>query len=169
MHTSWVLLVLLATLIGFNYGANLSLFPSYAKDLWGMKHFGFNYGVLFTAWGFGGLVMGKGIGGSFRTQCLLWRIVLVCRGAARDRGSHYSFHERQKGRDAAGGSARRDQSSPCRCVRKYFFEGWIVDVPCRGSVCVLIVSPGHLKIQNSSRAVPVAIFQYAHDFIFVSL
>ena len=41
----------LATLIGFNYGANLSLFPSYAKDLWGLKNFGMNYGVLFTAWG----------------------------------------------------------------------------------------------------------------------
>ncbi len=54
-----VVLVLLATLIGFNYGANLALFPSFTKDLWGMKHFGVNYGVLFTAWGFGGLVMGR--------------------------------------------------------------------------------------------------------------
>jgi len=54
-----VLIVLLATFIGFNYGANLSLFPSFAKDLWGMKHFGVNYGVLFTAWGFGGLVMSR--------------------------------------------------------------------------------------------------------------
>ena len=57
--TSPLLLILLATLIGFNYGANLALFPSFAKDLWGMKHFGVNYGVLFTAWGFGGLVMGR--------------------------------------------------------------------------------------------------------------
>jgi OFA family oxalate/formate antiporter-like MFS transporter len=54
-----VLIVLLATMIGFNYGANLALFPSYAKDLWGMKHFGVNYGLLFTAWGFGGLVMSR--------------------------------------------------------------------------------------------------------------
>jgi len=52
-------IVLLAALIGFNYGANLSLFPSYAKDLWGMKNFGVNYGVLFTAWGLGGLVMSR--------------------------------------------------------------------------------------------------------------
>jgi len=57
--TNPIVLVLLATLIGFNYGANLALFPSYAKDLWGMKHFGVNYGVLFTAWGVGGLVMGR--------------------------------------------------------------------------------------------------------------
>jgi OFA family oxalate/formate antiporter-like MFS transporter len=52
-----ILLVLLATFIGFNYGANLCLFPSYAKDLWGLKNFGINYGCLFTAWGVGGFVL----------------------------------------------------------------------------------------------------------------
>ena len=52
-----VVIVVLASLIGFNYGANLSLFPSFAKDLWGLKSFGMNYGVLFTAWGVGGLVL----------------------------------------------------------------------------------------------------------------
>ena len=51
------LLVLLATFIGFNYGANLCLFPSFTKDLWGLKNFGINYGCLFTAWGVGGLVL----------------------------------------------------------------------------------------------------------------
>ncbi len=49
-------IVLLATFIGFNYGANLSLFPSYAKDLWGLKNFGMNYGILFTAWGVGSML-----------------------------------------------------------------------------------------------------------------
>ena len=49
-------IVLVATLIGFNYGANLSLFPSFAKDLWGLKNFGMNYGILFTAWGAGSLL-----------------------------------------------------------------------------------------------------------------
>jgi hypothetical protein len=48
--------VLVATLIGFNYGANLSLFPSFTKDLWGLKSFGMNYGILFTAWGVGGFI-----------------------------------------------------------------------------------------------------------------
>ncbi len=51
--------LILATLIGFNYGANLALFPSFTKDHWGMKHFGANYGALFTAWGCGGLVLGR--------------------------------------------------------------------------------------------------------------
>jgi OFA family oxalate/formate antiporter-like MFS transporter len=50
------LIVLLATMIGFNYGANLALFPSFAKDFWGLKSFGINYGVLFTAWGVGGFI-----------------------------------------------------------------------------------------------------------------
>jgi MFS family permease len=56
---SAVLLVLLATFIGFNYGSNLCLFPSFVKDYWGTKNYGLNYGALFTAWGVGGFVMGK--------------------------------------------------------------------------------------------------------------
>ncbi|HSR35980.1 MAG TPA: MFS transporter, partial [Desulfurivibrionaceae bacterium] len=54
-----LLLVTQATAIGFNYGANLALFPTFTKDLWGMKHFGANYGILFTAWGVGGFVMSR--------------------------------------------------------------------------------------------------------------
>ncbi len=57
--SSALLLVLLASAIGFNYGANLALFPTFAKDNWGMKNFGVNYGLLFTAWGFGGLIMSR--------------------------------------------------------------------------------------------------------------
>jgi MFS transporter, OFA family, oxalate/formate antiporter len=78
---SAVLLVLLATFIGFNYGSNLCLFPSFAKDYWGTKNYGLNYGALFTAWGMGGFVMGKvseminaqpgGLGKSFMLAGLL--------------------------------------------------------------------------------------------------
>lgn len=78
---SAVLLVLLATFIGFNYGSNLCLFPSFAKDYWGSKNYGLNYGALFTAWGVGGFVMGKvseminaqpgGLGKSFMLSGLL--------------------------------------------------------------------------------------------------
>jgi len=57
--TSAILLVSMATCMGFNYGTNLSLFPSYTKDLWGLKNFGINYGIVFTAWGVGGFVMGR--------------------------------------------------------------------------------------------------------------
>ncbi len=51
-----ILLVALMT-IGACYGANLTLFPSATKDQFGMKSFGMNYGVMFTAWGVGGLVL----------------------------------------------------------------------------------------------------------------
>jgi nitrate/nitrite transporter NarK len=57
--TSPILILLLATFIGFNYGANLALFPSIAKDLWGIKAYGVNYGILFTAWGVGGFVLSR--------------------------------------------------------------------------------------------------------------
>jgi MFS transporter, OFA family, oxalate/formate antiporter len=50
------LLVIAATLIGFNYGTNLSLFPSATKDFFGLKNFGVNYGLVFSAWGVGGFI-----------------------------------------------------------------------------------------------------------------
>lgn len=53
---SAILVVAVATLIGFNYGTNLSLFPSLTKDYFGLKNFGGNYGIVFTAWGIGGFV-----------------------------------------------------------------------------------------------------------------
>jgi len=52
-----IVVVVVAALIGANYGANLALFPSYCKDLWGLKSFGINYGLLFTAWGLGGFAL----------------------------------------------------------------------------------------------------------------
>ena len=51
-----LLLVVAATLIGFNYGTNLSLFPSATKDYFGLKNFGVNYGLVFSAWGVGGFI-----------------------------------------------------------------------------------------------------------------
>jgi MFS family permease len=53
---SAILLVAAASLIGFNYGANLSLFPSATKDYFGLKNFGTNYGLVFSAWGMGGFI-----------------------------------------------------------------------------------------------------------------
>ena len=72
------MIVTLAALIGFNYGANLSLFPSLAKDFWGLKNFGMNYGILFTAWGAGGFALSRlqqmltaSSGGSFRSSLIV--------------------------------------------------------------------------------------------------
>ena len=79
-----LLIVLLATLIGFNYGANLALFPSFTKDFWGLKNFGINYGILFTSWGVGGFVFPKvqqtltaNSGGSFQTSFMAAGVVLA--------------------------------------------------------------------------------------------
>lgn len=44
-----------AALVGFSYGSCLSIFPSAAADTWGTKNLGLNYGILFTAWGVGGV------------------------------------------------------------------------------------------------------------------
>jgi len=52
-------LIVLYGLIGANYGANLALFPSFTKDYYGLKNFGMNYGLVFTAWGVGGFMMAK--------------------------------------------------------------------------------------------------------------
>jgi OFA family oxalate/formate antiporter-like MFS transporter len=51
------ILAFVTTLIGASYGANLSLFPSVAKDYYGLKNFGMNYGFVFTAWGVGGFIL----------------------------------------------------------------------------------------------------------------
>lgn len=81
--TSALMIVILATFIGFNYGANLALFPSFSKDRWGLKNFGINYGILFTAWGVGGFVLSRvqqmltSATGSFTSSLLIAAILLA--------------------------------------------------------------------------------------------
>jgi MFS family permease len=81
------IIVVVAALIGANYGANLALFPAYTKDLWGLKSFGMNYGVLFTAWGVGGLVLPRlqqmltASSGSYRSSFIVAGLLLLV-GAA---------------------------------------------------------------------------------------
>lgn len=57
VQSSAVGLLVLIFLAGANYGSNLTLFPSATKDYFGLKGFGLNYGIMFTAWGFGGLIL----------------------------------------------------------------------------------------------------------------
>jgi len=58
-YSNAVVLVLLVTFMVFNYGTNLALFPSFAKDLWGVKNYGMNYGILFSSWGVGAFALVK--------------------------------------------------------------------------------------------------------------
>lgn len=53
--TNLALLIVVAAAVGFFYGANLSIFPSIAVKSFGKKNLGVNYGLIFTAWGVGGV------------------------------------------------------------------------------------------------------------------
>ncbi|PIT85170.1 hypothetical protein COU36_04805 [Candidatus Micrarchaeota archaeon CG10_big_fil_rev_8_21_14_0_10_59_7] len=51
----WALFVSMA-FIGLCFGANFSLFPSATADAFGTKNMGVNYGLVFTSYGFGGIL-----------------------------------------------------------------------------------------------------------------
>ena len=53
--SSPALLVPVAAFVGFSYGANLAVFPSTTAGYFGTKNMGVNYGLVFTAWGVGGV------------------------------------------------------------------------------------------------------------------
>ncbi len=52
-------LLILSTSIGFAYGTNLAIFPHITKELYGLKNFGINYGIMFVAWGLGGFLLSR--------------------------------------------------------------------------------------------------------------
>jgi MFS family permease len=56
MYQSLALLILGVVFVGFCFGATLSVMPALCADLYGLKNFGRNYGVLFLAWGFAGVL-----------------------------------------------------------------------------------------------------------------
>ncbi len=45
-----------AAFAGIGYGTLLAVFPTVMADLYGLKHYGANYGALYTAWGIGGFI-----------------------------------------------------------------------------------------------------------------
>ena len=79
----FTLLLLLAAGIGFMYGSNLTLFPSMTYDCFGTKCAGVNYGLVFTAWGAGGVLGSIGAGfavdvfGSFQIAFYVAAALLV--------------------------------------------------------------------------------------------
>ncbi len=52
----------LSAMIGATYGALLAVVPAITKDYYGLKNFGANYGVVYTAWGLGGFMISLGAG-----------------------------------------------------------------------------------------------------------
>ena len=55
-YTSGMMLTIGAIVTGATYGALLALFPATTWDWFGLKYAGTNYGLIFTAWGVGGLI-----------------------------------------------------------------------------------------------------------------
>lgn len=52
-------------ILAFSFGGMLAVFPSLTADYFGVKNLGLNYGIIFTAWGAGG-VLGPLLGGMIR-------------------------------------------------------------------------------------------------------
>jgi OFA family oxalate/formate antiporter-like MFS transporter len=75
------LLYLGATIIGFNFGGNFSLFPTVTADLFGTKNVGLNYGWVFTAYGVGGII-GPIMAGVFRDTIESWVAAFIISGIA---------------------------------------------------------------------------------------
>jgi MFS transporter, OFA family, oxalate/formate antiporter len=86
-------LYLLIFIVYFCYGTQASVNPSAVSDFWGTRHAGANYGLLFTAWGFAG-ILGPTIGGvlfdkyknygvAFYTAAAISVIALICVLAAK--------------------------------------------------------------------------------------
>jgi MFS transporter, OFA family, oxalate/formate antiporter len=81
-------LYLLIFIVYFCYGTQASVNPATASDFWGTRHAGANFGLLFTAWGFAG-ILGPTIAGAlfdkyrnyevaFYTATALAAVALVC-------------------------------------------------------------------------------------------
>jgi OFA family oxalate/formate antiporter-like MFS transporter len=79
----FTVLLVVGAFIGAMYGANLTLFPSMTYDYFGTKHAGVNYGLVFTAWGAGGVLGSIGAGfakdffGNFNTAFWVAAALLV--------------------------------------------------------------------------------------------
>jgi OFA family oxalate/formate antiporter-like MFS transporter len=89
-------LYILIFIVYFCYGTQASVNPSTVADFWGTRHAGTNYGLLFTAWGFAG-ILGPTIGGvlfdkyrnygaAFYTAAVLAVVAFICVFAARRPG-----------------------------------------------------------------------------------
>jgi MFS family permease len=75
-----------ASLIGFNFGGNFALFPAITADFFGNKNVGRNYGWMFTAYGFAGII-GPQMAGIFKdsacegTGPCVWMTPFIIAGA----------------------------------------------------------------------------------------
>lgn len=55
-YSTEITLIIGAVVAGVGYGILLSVFPSLTAEFYGLKNYGTNYGVLYTAWGISGFI-----------------------------------------------------------------------------------------------------------------
>nr|WP_087024977.1 OFA family MFS transporter [Thaumasiovibrio subtropicus] len=55
-YDSSIMMMVGAALAGVGYGTLLAVFPSLTTDFYGLKNYGTNFGVLYTAWGISGVI-----------------------------------------------------------------------------------------------------------------
>jgi MFS family permease len=78
--------IMVAALIGFNYGGSFALFPAITADYFGNKNVGSNYGWMFTAYGVAGLA-GPLLAGYFKdaaqgaAQPAVWMTPFIIAGS----------------------------------------------------------------------------------------
>lgn len=53
---TFALLMIGAAVVTFTYGGSFAVYPSAVSDYYGKENFGRNYGILFSAWGLGGVL-----------------------------------------------------------------------------------------------------------------
>ncbi len=74
--SSFSTLLIASTMLGFGIGASLALYPVLTSECFGVEHMGVNYGLLFTAYGFGAFAIQGGaylrdITGSYTLSLLI--------------------------------------------------------------------------------------------------
>jgi OFA family oxalate/formate antiporter-like MFS transporter len=74
-----VALLVMAFIVYWCYGTQLSVNASTASDFWGTKNAGINYGMLFTSWGIAGLLGGR-MGGALFDRYKDYRIAFYVAG-----------------------------------------------------------------------------------------
>lgn len=55
-YSNEIILCVGVAITGLCYGASFAVFPAAITDLYGIKNFGINYGLMFTGWGLGGVI-----------------------------------------------------------------------------------------------------------------
>jgi len=55
-YTNYIILMIGVAVTGMCYGAGMVIFSASTSDLYGMKYFGTNYGLVFTSWGIAGVL-----------------------------------------------------------------------------------------------------------------